>query len=240
MSASILRVIHVLRFNSLLINCSNQLKLAMEALKKSRSAAWKLLVFLFLIIYIYALMGVAAFNRVPNLFPINENVSFRTFGQSLLLLFQISTSAAWDRVYEVLISDPNKSAFLIFVYLVSFLFISFLVIVNLVATVVLNYYLEASENENKGKELRDSDLNDFNDKWQSIAGSENPLFIKKTQLRNLLDRLGATSALRFNTPLNDEKINLLGIPVRNEDQYYRGDVLIALNRFRLSRLANQN
>lgn len=233
LSPAILRVIRVIRFNSLFVNYSKQLKLALGSLRKSRSAAWHLGAFLFFMICVYALIGIAAFRRATNIFPINDTITFRNFGPALLLIFQISTSAAWDGVYEALISDSHKSRILVALYLLSFLFICILVIVNLMTTVIVNYYL-ATEEEDEVKALRASDANDFDQKWQTVAGSENPLVIQKAQLGDLLGRLAATSALRLND-VDNESIKLLGIPLRNKDQYYRGDVLIALNKERLRR-----
>ncbi|XP_055311841.1 sodium channel protein para-like [Sitodiplosis mosellana] len=229
-SIVLLRVIRVLRFNSLLVSCSPQLKLGVAALNRSKTAAYNLCLFLFLVIFVYALIGASAFNRVSNLTPINEKISFHTVGQAIILLIQISTSAGWDRVYDVLVAKNHYNAFVIFLYLWSFLYICIMIIVNLVLTIILNYYTIAYEVESASKKLRTDDINDFNEKWSAIATVEEPLFIHKTQLPILLNRLDKSSSLRTSVMPTDENLQLLGIPIRNEQQHYRGEVLIALNQ----------
>lgn len=235
-----LRVIRVVRFNSLLEQFSPQLRMGLKSLRQSKSAALNLFSFLVLIIYVYALIGTVAFNRTVKIFPINDKVSFYTVWQSMVLLYQISTSAGWDGVYKALITEQKYSIFLIAVYLLSFLFICVFIVFNLVITVILNFYAQMCEVENERKGLRAADLGDFNMNWEVVARQEQPAFIERSQLSDLLTRLNIDSGLRREFEINDDNIKLLGIPIRNEKQYYRGDVLLALNRVRLSRLSNEN
>lgn len=230
---TVLRVIHVLRFNSLFVSWSPQLKLALKALNSSKSAAVNLCLFLFLITFVYALIGTVVFKHVSNLTPINDKISFQTVEQALILLIQISTSAGWDAVYNVLVAKNHYNAFVIFLYLWSFLYICIMIIVNLVLTIILSYYTNACEAEIEQNKLRTNDINDFNEKWSAIATAEAPLFINRTQLPILLNRLDELSSLRTGVvPTDETRIQLLGIPIRDDDKLYRGDVLIALNQNR--------
>lgn len=230
-SVSMLRVIHVFRFNSLFLPYSSQLKLGLESLRQSGSAAFNLCLFLFLVIYVYALIGVVAFKFVEDISWINDRISFRYFGRAVILLIQLSTSAGWDNIYITLIKDHN--AFVIFLYLWSFLFICILTIVNIVLTIVLKYYTQAVEIEYESKKLRPNELNDFSEKWSTIAAPNEPLFINKAQLPILVNHLDKSSSLRANFIPTEENIQLIGIPIHNDQQMYRGDVLIALNKNRL-------
>lgn len=233
-SVSLLRVIRVIRFNSLLVTYSTNLKMAFDALRRSKTAAYYLCLFLLLVIFVYSLIGAVAFRKVTNITPINDKIAFFSVGQAMILMIQISTSAGWDGVYKVLINETNQfNPFVVFLFLWSFLFICILAIVNLVLTIILNYYLKAYESETEAEKLQLSDLNDFNEKWQTIAAPDEPHFINRVQLPILLNRLDQSSALRSSVIPNEENIQLLGIPVHNEQQYYRGDVLIALNKARL-------
>lgn len=231
-SVSLLRVIRVIRFDSLLVTYSPDLRLAFDALRRSKTAAYYLCLFLLLVIFVYSLIGAVAFRNVTNITPINDKISFFTVGQAIILLIQISTSAGWDGVYKVLIGQ-QYNPFVVFLFLWSFLFICILIIVNLVLTIILNYYSKAYESETEPEKLRSSDLNDFNENWQTIAAPDEPLFINRAQLSILLNRLDKSSALRLSVIPNDENIQLLGIPVHNDQQLYHGDVLIALNKARL-------
>lgn len=101
-------------------------------------------------------------------------------------------------------------------------------------TIIRNYYSQASEQESELRKLQTANPNDFKEKWTSVATRDQPLFINKAQLPVVLNRLDESSSLRIFP--NDENIQLLGIPIRNEGQFYLGDVLIALNQARLKQM----
>lgn len=237
-SINMLRVIRVLRFHSVFV--SYRLRIALRALGQSSRAAFKIGLFLALTIIVYALIGVAAFKGVQHVQPINEAISFNDFSGACVLLIQIATTAGWDGVYLVLIKNHAFHPFAAFAYLWSFLFICILTIVNLMLTIILSYYKMANDIEYEPKQLQTTDFNEFNAAWISLAPSDQPLFINKVQLPILLNRLSKTSTLRTNLTINDENIQLLGIPTHNDQQLYRGDVLIALNKNRLRHLSNAN
>lgn len=228
-----LRVIRVLRFNSLFLSYSSQLTLGLNALRQSGSAAVHLCQFLCLVIYVYALIGVVAFKFVEDITPINDRISFRYVIRAIILLIQLSTTAGWDGIYLALIKHNAHNPFAVFLYLWSFLFICILIIVNIILTIVINYYKNANELEYESKQLHRNELNDFYEKWAAIAAPGQPLFINKAQLPALVSFLDQTSSLRNNFVPTEESIQLLGIPIHNDQQLYRGDVLIALNQNRL-------
>lgn len=231
-SVSLLRVIRVIRFNSLFVSHSPQLKLALSTLNRSKTAVYNLCLFLLLITFVYALIGSSAFKRVSNISDINDRISFYTVGQAIILLIQISTTAGWDGVYSVLVAENHYNAFVIFLYLWSFMYICILIILNLVLTIILNYYTKAQEIETESTKLQPHDVNDFNEKWQQLATVDEPFFINKAQLPILINRLDKSSSLRASVIPTEENLQLLGIPIRNEQQLYRGEVLIALNHAR--------
>lgn len=230
-SVSMLRVIRVIRFVPLFVSYSPQLKMSLQALYRSRIAAFNLCVFLFLIIVVYAIIGFGAFQNSTARLPPNKQISFNNITGAIFLLFQISTSAGWDGTYEKLIDEYNT--FSVFVYFWSFLFICIMIIMNLMLTIILCYYKIASETEFESKDLSIAALNDFNEKWKAIAAPNHPLFINKAQLPALINSLGKSSSLHSGFVITDENIQLLGIPVHNEQQLYYGEVLIALNKNRL-------
>lgn len=221
----------IARFNPIITSLSPQLQQAFKSLSQSKWVAYHLGLFLFLITMVYGMIGVVAFSRISHIFPINDNVSFHRLGHSMILLMQISTTAGWDAVYITLIKHFNP--FLIALYILSYMFICIFVTINLVLTVVLNYYTSCIEAEEIAQKLGHHDLSNFNETWQSLALTERPALIRKAQLIQLLNKLDAASSLRRAIEINDENIRLLGIPLREDQTYYRGDVLIALNRARL-------
>lgn len=240
-SVTVFRVFRVMRFIQLFVSYSPQLKMSLQALYRSRIAAFNLCVFLFLTIMVYALIGIGAFkNATEKLSPQNDRISFHTIGGAIILLVQIGTSAGWDGIYHRLIFNDDYHPFIVFLYIWSFLFICIMTIMNIMLTIILCYYQMASEVESESKKLSTADLNDFNEKWKAIASPNRPLFISKAQLPTLINCLGKSSTLRSGFITTDENIQLLGIPMHNEQQLYYGEVLIALNKNRLNKTLGKN
>lgn len=102
-------------------------------------------------------------------------------------------------------------------------------------SIILEYYREATECQQQSQ-LAAADLNDFNQKWQRLATNDEPKFIAKTKLKDLVNSLSAESALRL-ASFSDLDLKLLGIPERKIDSIHHGDVLIALNRHRVAQQA---
>lgn len=221
----------IARFNPIITSLSPQLDQALKSLGQSKWVAYHLGLFLFLVTVVYGMIGVVAFRRISYIFLINDNVSFYRLGHSMILLFQISTSAGWDAVYIALIRHYNP--YLIALYMLSYMIICIFVTINLVLTVVLNYYTSCIEADDGARKLSQHDLADFNETWQSLAHAQHPALTGKVQLMELLNKLDAGSALRGAVDISDENVRLLGIPLREDQTYYRGDVLIALNRARM-------
>lgn len=238
-SVSLLRIIRVMRFIPLLVPHSPQLRMSLRALYRSRIAAFNLCGFLSLIIFVYALIGIGAFKNVTDkLAPPNDRISFNNLSGAIILLVQISTSAGWDGIYIKLIKDYHP--FVVFLYIWSFLFICIMIIMNIMLTIILCYYYMASEMESETKKLPTTDQNDFNEKWKAITSPNRPLFINKVQLPMLINNLEKSSSLRSGFITTDENIQLLGIPVHNEQQMHYGEVLIALNKNRLKKKLGKN
>lgn len=238
-SVNMLRVIRVIRFIPLLVSYSPQLKMSLQALYRSRVAAFNLCAFLFVIVLVYALIGFGAFkNASAPPPPQNEEMSFDNIMGAIFILIQISTSAGWDGNYEQLIGEYHP--FNVFVYFWSFLFICIMIIMNLMLTIILCYYKLASEMEFESTDLSAADRNDFIEKWKAISAPNRPLFIHKAQLPALINSLGKSSALRSGFVITDENIQLLGIPMHNQQQLYYGEVLIALNKNRLKQTLGKN
>lgn len=99
-------------------------------------------------------------------------------------------------------------------------------------SIILEYYREAGECQQQ-KQLNAADLNDFNQKWQRLAKNDDPKFIAKAKLKDIVSSLSAESGLRLPS-VSDLNLKLLGIPERKSDLIHYGDVLIALNRHRIA------
>lgn len=191
------------------------------------------LLLLFLIVTsTYAIIGIVLFGQLSVIFDSNPLINFQTFDASAILLFQISTGAGWDGVYEVLIE--HRAQFVVIVYLLTYLYFSIAIYLNIMMSIILEYNRKASECQHQSQ-LTAADLNDFNQKWQRMAKNDEPKYIAKAKLKDLINSLSTESALRL-TSVSDLDLKLLGIPERKSDLIHHGDVLIVLNRKRIAQL----
>ena len=84
---------------------------------------------------------------------IDDMFNFETFHRSIILLFQVSTSAGWDGVLAGLMNDDCNSTAtedrptgdcgnsgLAVIYLVTYLVITFLVVINMYIAVILENF----------------------------------------------------------------------------------------------------
>lgn len=225
-----LRVIRIIRFKRFE---TATMRLCTSVLHTTWPIVAQLLLLFTIIISVYAIIGMILFGRLSVIFDLNPTINFQTFGAAFILLFQISTGASWDGVYEALME--YRSNIIVIVYLLTYLYFSIAIYTNIMMSIILEYYRRASECHEQGQ-LSEADLNDFNQKWQRLAGSDEPKFIAKTKLKDFVNTLSVESSLRL-ASTTDLDLKLLGIPERKSDLIHHGDVLIALNRNRVTQRA---
>lgn len=157
-SPTLLRVIRVFRIGRILrlVKSAKGIRTLLFSLAVSLPALFNIGLLLFLVMFIYAIFGMSFFMHVKHTAGINDIFNFETFGQSMILLFQISTSAGWDGVLAGLMNDmpPDCNATvseekptgdcgssrLAVMYLVTYLVISFLVVINMYIAVILENF----------------------------------------------------------------------------------------------------
>ena len=61
---------------------------------------------LLLVIFVFAIIGMSTFSRVKKQGNIDDIVNFETFGNSMMLLFRLSTAAGWNDVLDSLMLEP--------------------------------------------------------------------------------------------------------------------------------------
>ncbi|KAG8138733.1 hypothetical protein E2320_001520, partial [Naja naja] len=179
---TILRVIRVIRISRLLrlIRGARGLRTLLFALLMSLPALTNIGLLLFLIMFIYAIFGMANFSCASWLQGIDNIFNFQTFGNSMLCLFQITTSAGWDELLGPMIlqqgnytcapninSTPQKSpcvnSKLAIAYFVSYIIISFLIVVNMYIAVIIENLNVATEESTQP--LGDDDFEIFYEIW---------------------------------------------------------------------------
>lgn len=174
--------------------------------------------------------------NVKQRYGIDETFNFSTFFKSMILLFQMSTSAGWDGVLAAIMSEHdctpsgvdqegdcgNKSIAIAF--LVSYLIISFLIIINMYIAVILENYSQATEDVHEG--LTDDDYDMYYEIWQKFD-PKGTQFIDFSQLSDFVDAL--EEPLQIPKP-NKLKLITMDIPICAGDKVYCVDILDALTK----------
>ena len=182
------------------------------------------------------------FGHVKKQGNIDEVVNFETFGNSMMLLFRLSTGAGWNDVFESLMvsppdCDPNYRGLLngncgskisATFYLVSYIFIVFLIIINMYIAIIL-------ENVNKAQEakllINQDDFYQYYLNWTSYV-PDGKQFIPVRSVPNFVAQLN--EPFRIAKP-NEAELAQMLIPVRMRDRVHCFDLLRALVKRHLTK-----
>ena len=130
----LLRLARLLRIISFL----PELKFIVESLIESIKQSASILILTFILIYIYGVTGVIVFGEIPN-------GRFETLGESLLTLFQIMTLSSWETVMLPIIDIYPLG----WIYFVSFIFLSSLIILNLFIAILVDIVADRRKKQNQ-------------------------------------------------------------------------------------------
>lgn len=159
---------------------------------------------------------------------------------------QMSTSAGWDGVLDGIINEedcqePNNeigypgncgSSTIGIAYLLSYLVISFLIVINMYIAVILENYSQATEDVQEG--LTDDDYDMYYEIWQQFD-PDGTQYIRYDQLSEFLDVL--EPPLQIHKP-NKYKIVSMDIPICKGDLMFCVDILDALTKDFFARKGN--
>ncbi|XP_077555665.1 sodium voltage-gated channel paralytic isoform X7 [Haemaphysalis longicornis] len=237
-SPTLLRVVRVVKVGRVLrlVKGARGIRTLLFALAMSLPALFNICLLLFLVMFIYAIFGMSFFMHVKHRYGVDENFNFETFGQSMILLFQMCTSAGWDGVLAAIMdendcnlpTDENEGNCgkrgIAVAYLVSYLIISFLVIINMYIAVILENYSQATEDVQEG--LTDDDYDMYYEIWQQFD-PKGTQYVAYSNLTNFVNAL--EEPLQIPKP-NKYKLIALDIPICKDDMVYCVDILDALTR----------
>jgi len=193
---------------------------------------------LFLVMFIYAIFGMSFFMHVRHMYGIDDIFNFETLFHSMIILFQISTSAGWNEVLAALMNEDkcNNTATEFkpngdcgnrgqgVVYIVTYLVISFLVIINMYIAVILENFSQATEDVQQG--LTQDDFDMYYEIWE-LFDEKASQYIPLERLSEFVDRL--EEPLRIPVP-NHYRLVLLDIPICDGDRVHCVDILDALTK----------
>ncbi|XP_066882334.1 sodium channel protein type 7 subunit alpha isoform X3 [Kogia breviceps] len=232
------RIIHILRpekgpkvFHDLLL-----------PLILSLPALLNISLLIFLIMFVYAIFGMYNFAYVKKEAGINDVSNFETFGSSMLCLFQVTIFAGWDGMLNAIFNskwsdcDPDKinpgtqvrgdcgNPFVGIVYFVSYILISWLIIVNMYIVVVMEFLNIASKK--KAKTLSEDDFRKFFQVWKRFD-PDRTQYIDSSKLS---DFAAALHPPLFMAKPNKGQIVAMDLPMAVGDRIHCLDILLALTK----------
>ncbi|KFO83994.1 Sodium channel protein type 5 subunit alpha, partial [Buceros rhinoceros silvestris] len=237
---TLFRVIRLARIGRILrlIRAARGIRTLLFALMMSLPALFNIGLLLFLVMFIYAIFGMANFAYVKEDDGIDDMFNFQTFGNSMLCLFQITTSAGWDGLLSPILNtgppycDPNingtigecgKPATGI-IYFVSYIIISFLIVVNMYIAVIMENFNAATEESTEP--LGEDDFDIFYEIWEKFD-PEATQFINFSALSDFADALAAP--LRVPKP-NKVELIAMDLPMVSGDRIHCLDILFAFTK----------
>lgn len=158
----------------------------------------------------------------------------------------MSTSAGWDGVLDGIINEEDclppdndrgypgncGSSTIGITFLLSYLVISFLIVINMYIAVILENYSQATEDVQEG--LTDDDYDMYYEIWQQFD-PDGTQYIRYDQLSDFLDVL--EPPLQIHKP-NKYKIISMDIPICRGDLMFCVDILDALTKDFFARKGN--
>ncbi|XP_014729142.1 PREDICTED: sodium channel protein type 5 subunit alpha-like [Sturnus vulgaris] len=241
-SPTVLRTLRLVRIGRILrlVHKAKRIHTLLFALLMSLPALVNIGLLLFLIMFIYAIVGMANFACLRLGGGIDDIFNFQTFCGSILCLFQITTSAGWDSLLSPVLKGPDTCAPQLNVtgteknncinkgfgilYFVSYVIISFLIVINMYIAVILENFSVATEESTDP--LCEDDFDMFYETW----GKFDPLatqFIDYSALSDFADALAFP--LRIPKP-NKIQLISMDIPILSGDKIHYLDILLAFTK----------
>ncbi|NXR04654.1 SCN5A protein, partial [Sagittarius serpentarius] len=234
------RVIRLARIGRILrlIRAAKGIRTLLFALMMSLPALFNIGLLLFLVMFIYAIFGMANFAYVKMEDGIDDMFNFQTFANSMLCLFQITTSAGWDGLLSPILNtgppycDPNINGtigecgkpVIGIIYFVSYIIISFLIVVNMYIAVILENFNAATEESTEP--LGEDDFDIFYEIWEKFD-PEATQFITFSALSDFADALA--EPLRVPKP-NKVELIAMDLPMVSGDRIHCLDILFAFTK----------
>ncbi|XP_075685505.1 sodium channel protein type 2 subunit alpha-like [Rhinoderma darwinii] len=243
-SPTLFRVIRLARIGRILrlIKAAKGIRTLLFALMMSLPALFNIGLLLFLVMFIYAIFGMSNFAFVKDGGGIDDIFNFKTFGNSMLCLFMITTSAGWDLLLEPNLksgmpdcnpeyqhtgsnmkSDCGNSSIAI-LFFVSYIIISFLIVVNMYIAVILENFSVATEES--AEPLGEDDFDMFYEVWEKFDPKATQ-FIEYDKLFDFADAL--EPPLQVPKP-NQIQLIAMDLPMVNGDRIHCLDILFAFTK----------
>ncbi|XP_055079472.1 sodium channel protein type 4 subunit alpha B [Periophthalmus magnuspinnatus] len=240
-SPTLFRVIRLARIGRILrlIRGAKGIRTLLFALMMSLPALFNIGLLLFLIMFIFSIFGMSNFAYVKKEAMIDDMFNFEDFGNSMICLFMITTSAGWDGLLSPIMNtppdcDPNLenpgsevrgncgSPGVGMIFFTSYIIMSFLVVVNMYIAIILENFNVATEESTDPLSEEDFDL--FYETWEKYDPNATQ-FIHYSELSEFCDVL--QDPLRIPKP-NTLRLIQMDLPLVPGDKIHCLDILLAL------------
>ncbi|XP_074201282.1 sodium channel protein type 11 subunit alpha isoform X1 [Camelus bactrianus] len=229
---TLFRIIRLARIGRILrlVRAARGIRTLLFALMMSLPSLFNIGLLLFLVMFIYAIFGMNCFYKVKPASGIDDIFNFQTFVGSMLCLFQITTSAGWDALLNPMLQSEDlcnpKSenchlSTIAIAYFVSYIIISFLIVVNMYIAVILENFNTATEESEDP--LGEDDFEMFYEVWEKFD-PEATQFIRYSSLSDFADAL--PEPLRVAKP-NRYQFLVMDLPMVSGDRLHCLDILFA-------------
>ncbi|KAM9444994.1 sodium channel, voltage gated, type VIII, alpha subunit a isoform 3-T3 [Clarias gariepinus] len=242
-SPTLFRVIRLARIGRILrlIKGAKGIRTLLFALMMSLPALFNIGLLLFLVMFIFSIFGMSNFAYVKRESGIDDMYNFETFGNSMIILFMITTSAGWDGLLAPILNyppdcDPDKEnpgtsvkgncgnpSVGIF-FFVMYIIVSFLIVVNMYIAIILENFSVATEES--ADPLCEDDFESFYEIWEKFDPTASQ-FITFAKLSDFADTL--EHPLRVPKP-NTIELIAMDLPMVSGDRIHCLDILFAFTK----------
>ncbi|KAM4535570.1 sodium channel protein type 4 subunit alpha B [Fundulus diaphanus] len=240
-SPTLFRVIRLARIGRILrlIRGAKGIRTLLFALMMSLPALFNIGLLLFLIMFIFSIFGMSNFAYVKKEAMIDDIFNFESFGNSMICLFMITTSAGWDGLLNPIMNTPPDcdpdfenpgshvrgncgSPAVGIVFFTSYIIMSFLVVVNMYIAIILENFNVATEES--ADPLSEDDFDMFYETWEKFDPRASQ-FLHYSELSDLCDAL--QDPMKIPKP-NTLKLIKMDLPLVPGDKIHCMDILLAL------------
>ncbi|XP_074551500.1 sodium channel, voltage-gated, type I-like, alpha isoform X2 [Halichoeres trimaculatus] len=242
-SPTLFRVIRLARIGRILrlIKSAKGIRTLLFALMMSLPALFNIGLLLFLVMFIYAIFGMSNFAYVRREQGIDDLFNFETFGNSMICLFQITTSAGWNGLLDPILNTKDDcdstmehpgssvkgdcgSPAVGIAFFVSYIIICFLIVVNMYIAVILENFGVATEES--ADPLSEDDFEMFYEVWERFDPRATQ-FIEYKKLAEFADEL--EPPLRIAKP-NKLELMSMDLPMVSGERIHCLDILFAFTK----------
>ncbi|XP_071329963.1 sodium channel, voltage-gated, type I-like, alpha isoform X1 [Trachinotus anak] len=243
-SPTLFRVIRLARIGRVLrlIKSAKGIRTLLFALMMSLPALFNIGLLLFLVMFIYAIFGMSNFAYVKKEAGIDDLFNFETFGNSMICLLMITTSAGWDGLLAPILNrNPDDctakmehpGSYVVgdcgnppvgIAFFVSYIIICFLIVVNMYIAVILENFSVATEES--ADPLSEDDFERFYEVWERFDPHATQ-FMEYNKLSEFADALDPP--LRIAKPNKLELISM-DLPMVSGERIHCLDILFAFTK----------